>query len=282
MNTEELKALVDEMPDRDKKGMYCDTMSVERSQKIGEAIEKIHQAGKEALLGLIGLLTPPDDPDDFKAHYALHVLALHVCKLKDDKARSAYAQTLASQIGGKCPKDVQKYLIREIQVAGGKDVAAVLGKALLDEALCEPAAQALVAIGDGAAEQFRAALPKVKGKSRLTVVQNLGVLTEAAAVAGLKEAAAAGDADTRTTATWALAKIGDAGSADVVLQAGDKAKGFERIAHTKAAMLLAEKLLAAGKKDGASKIYSHLRDTRKDASEAYIRERAEKALADMK
>jgi len=37
--------------------------------------------------------------------------------------------------------------------------------------------------------------------------------------------------------------------------------------------------VAAGKKAEATRIYAHLRDTRGDRSEAYVREAAEKALA---
>jgi len=44
-------------------------------------------------------------------------------------------------------------------------------------------------------------------------------------------------------------------------------------------LVLAEKLAAAGKKDVAAKIYTHLRNTRTDPSEKYIRDAAEKALS---
>ena len=96
---------------------------------------------------------------DVKARYALHCLALRVCKLGNERPRRRFARTLASQIGGDRPKEVQKYLVQQLQVAGGREVAEALGKLLDDEDLCEPAAQALVAIGDGAAEQLRRALP---------------------------------------------------------------------------------------------------------------------------
>ena len=44
-------------------------------------------------------------------------------------------------------------------------------------------------------------------------------------------------------------------------------------------IILAEKLAAAGKNDDAKMIYEHLRDNRKDPSEQYIRDAAEKALS---
>jgi hypothetical protein len=41
---------------------------------------------------------------------------------------------------------------------------------------------------------------------------------------------------------------------------------------------LAENLVAAKKKKDAARVYAHLRDTRTDAKEKYVREAAEKAL----
>jgi HEAT repeat protein len=276
--SEELKALIDQMPDPDRRGMYG---QIEEG-KVERAIAEIHKGGRDNVLGIIDMLVEPGKGNDVKPHYALHALAVHVCKLEDDKPRREFAEAVASQLGGKRPKGVEKYLIEQLQVAGGKEVVEALGKALLDPELCEPAARALVAIGDGAAEQLAAALPKVTGKCRLTVVQNLGVARGAKAVTALKQAVGDSDSDIRIAAAWALANIGDAGSADLVLKAADTHQDWERIQETKACLLLAENLLAAGNKKEAAKIYTHLRDTRTDDAERYIREAAEQALAGAK
>ena len=275
---ESLKALVAQMPDHDPRGL----LSKIDKEKVEATLAAIHQGGPANVLGLIDMLVPPGKGDDIKAHYALHALAVHVCTLEDDEPRQALAQAVASRLGGDTPKGVQKYLCRVLQVAGGKEVAAALGKVLADPALCEPAAQALAAIGDGAADQLAAALPKVKGKCRLTVVQNLGVVRGEKALDALK--AAAGDADSgiRIAAVWSLANIGDPTAAGLVMKAADSHADWERIQHTKACLLLAEKLLAADNKDVARKIYTHLRDTRTEPSEKYVRDAAQKALAAIK
>ena len=54
--------------------------------------------------------------------------------------------------------------------------------------------------------------------------------------------------------------------------------GWERIQAAKHCLVLAEKLAAAGKKAESAKVYTYLVDSRKDASEAYIREAAQNAL----
>ena len=72
--------------------------------------------------------------------------------------------------------------------------------------------------------------------------------------------------------------MADAASATVLLKAADTAKGFERTKQTGACLQLAENLLSLGRKKEATRIYQHLRDTRKDPDEAYIREAAERGL----
>ena len=248
---EVLKRLVAEMPDPDQRGMYCTDIDAE---KINKAIANMHKLSRDGVLGLIDMLVEPlegDDVQPVKAKYALHCLAVHLCKLPDDGPRRAYCLTLASQLGGNRPKGVQGYLVQELQTAGGKEVVATLGKLLTDPALCEPAAGALVAIGDGAAEQLRSALARATGKCRLTIIQNLGVVADEASVAALRRAVGNTDAGIRMAAAWALANIGDEGAVDLLLEAAGASKGWERIQLTKACLLLAEKLQAGSTKTAA-------------------------------
>jgi len=286
--------LVSKLPDPDENGLLSNI----DKESVENVIAEIHKAGRDGIVGLIDMLVEPGKADDVKPRYALHCLAVYVCKLKDKKHRRAFAEILASQLDRDRPKQIKGYLIRQLQVAGGEEVAGALGKFLLDEELCEYAAQALVAPaasrlrskpagGDGAAEQLAAlaagqlrdALPNAKGKCRLTVIQNLGVVRDRKSVDALKQALGDEDRDIRLAAAWGLANIGDPGSVDVVLRAADVQDPYERIKAAQACLLLAENLLAAGKKKDAMKIYAHLRDTRTDPVEQYLRELAEGALA---
>ena len=271
-----LVELVNKMPEADERGMYCTDID---KGTIEGAIQDILEGGRDNIIGVIDMLFEPGKGDDVKAHYALHCMALHVCKQERNRPRRRFSRTLASQIGGDRPKEIQKYLIRELQVAGGREAVESLGKVLTDEDLCEPAAQALVAIGDGAAEQLRQALPRTKGKCRLTILQNLGVVGDGESISALKSAVSDEDKEVRIAAVWALANIGETGSADVLQNAADKAEGWERIEATKACLLLAEKLISAGKTNEATGIYKHLRDTRTDAAERYVCDAAKIGLA---
>ena len=75
------------------------------------------------------------------------------------------------------------------------------------------------------------------------------------------------------------AKIGDTGSVDLLLKAADAEGTYERVKATKACLLLAERLLAAGKRDLAVKICEHLRKTRSGSDESYVCDAANKGLA---
>jgi len=278
--------MISKLPDPDENGLLSNI----DKEAVENIIAEIQKAGRDGIVGLIDMLVEPGKADDVKPRYALHGLAVYVCKLNDKKHRRAFAEILASQLERDRPKEIKGYLIRQLQVAGPRlrgdklapakaGVAAVLGKFLLDDELCEYAAQALVAIGDGAGQQLRDALPKAKGKCRLTVIQNLGVVRDKKSVNTLKQALGDEDMDIRLAAAWGLANIGDAGSVDLLLKTADIKNPYERIKAAQACLLLAENLLAAGKKKDAMKIYAHLRDTRTDAAEQYLREVAASALA---
>jgi len=274
--SEKLKALVDQLPDPDDRGTL--TTDIDK-QKVEDVVAQIHEGGRENVLGLIEMLGEPGSEENVKPHYALHCLANHVLVVKDEPGRRELCEAMAARLGGDLSTYNKAFLCQELQWAGGREATAALGKLLLDEALVEPAAMALVAIRDGAAEPFRTALPKARGKCRLNCVQGLGAVADAESADALRQALADPDREVRLAAGWALARMGDPASVDPLIQAADVEPGWERIQATKHCLVLAEQLMAAGKRDPAVKLYGHLRDTRSDAAEKYIRDAAEKALS---
>lgn len=272
MTPEALSALVAKFPAPARDGKLAEV----DKQATDQATAELHSGGRDAVVGLVGLTTQPP-PRGSQARHALHALATHASGLRDAVPRRAFTEALVSTLGGDRPKDVQAFVVRQLQLVGGREAVPALAKLLADETLCDDAALALVAIKEGAAEPLQAALGRATGRTRLAIIQALGVLRDRAAAATLRKLVVDPDRDTRLAAGWALANSGDAGAAELLLKAAD-ADGYERIKLTQACLLLAENLVAAGRKDDAARIYRRLHETRTDASERHVRDAASRGL----
>lgn len=246
-------------------------------EAIDATLTKILDGGKDSLVAVIDMVKVPgkDRLNDTKPRYALHALAVRVAR--DARQRKAFCEALASTLGSDRPKEVQAFVIRQLQVAGGEESAAALGKLLTDEALSGSAVQALLAVKTGAAKELRTALPRAKGAARVGIVQALGVLRDRDAAADIRKLAGADDRDTRMTAVWALANAGDAGSVDTLIKA-TAAEGFERTKAASACLLLAERLSAAGNRKDSARLYAHLQEKFTGEKEAHIRDAAKRGL----
>src|SRR5262245_19912937 len=272
---DKIAELVDQVPALDKRGTFTGPSWEEATPMLDGLIA----AGRDGLVAVIAMLKDVDDGSDYKARYALHALAQYVGRPGKESARKTFADALAAQLGGDRPKGVQGYAARQLQVIGSKESAPALGKLLGDSDLCESAAQALLAIREGAVGEFRKALPELKGGPRLTVLQALGVLADAESAAAMKAALTDADAEVRLAGAWGLARIGAADAGDAVFKLSTGATGWERIKATSSALLLAEKLLASGNKADAAKMYRLLKESRTYKSEAHVLEAATEGLA---
>ena len=90
--SDKLKALVDQMPDPDGKGMYTENIDKEESD---QASAQIAEGGRESVAGLIEMLGEPGSEENAKPHYALHCVANRALVVRDEKARKELAEALA-------------------------------------------------------------------------------------------------------------------------------------------------------------------------------------------
>jgi hypothetical protein len=271
----ELRALVDQMPDADSRNMLTEDIDKDRIEKVLAALAS---GGRESFVGLIEMLDQPGSDPDLKPHYALHGLANHVLVTKNEAGRRELCETMAAALSNDHSTYIKSFLCQELQWAGRQESVAALGRLLEDPQLVEPASMALVAIGPDAAEQFRAVLPRAPRGCRLHIVQALGGLEDTKSVDALRQALDDDDPEVRLAAGWGLARMGDAGSLDLLIKAADGSKGWERIQATKHCLMLAEQLRDTQQGTLAARIYTHLRDTRTDPAEHYIRDAAQVAL----
>jgi HEAT repeat protein len=282
--TDSIAALVAQMPEVDTPGK-ASKFTGPHPDAATDIYDEILKDGRKAVRELIHLVRAPSDPDfqDYRAGYLLHGLAMYVGDPGKEAQRRLVTDVLTDALGrSEATQATRALLIRELQYAGNADALKPLGKFLSDEELCEPAAQAMLAIGGKAVgERFLSALRSSEGKRRATIVQALGTLREAGALKPLLSVLQEKEPDTRLAAAWAVANIGAPEAINPLLQAAEKAEGWERIQANNACLILAERLVESGKKAEARRLYAQLRDTRTAPAERHIREAAERALGNL-
>jgi hypothetical protein len=246
---------------------------------VSQACLGVLEQPAENVAAIIAKFADVDDGRDFKARFLLRQVVTVAGKPEQKNKLEAVVGAIAAALTGDRNKEVKAALIRELKFCGTASAAKAMAPFVTDDQLYADACMALRNIKEGATALLVAALPAATGKARTEIVHSLAALGEAPALAALQGAIADKEPDTRIEACWGLARLADASSADAMLAASDAATGWERIQITNALMLLGESLTAAGKKADAAKVYTALRDSRKDPKEAYIVELAKRALA---
>lgn len=247
---------------------------------MDKAVTTALAGGDEVITALAGMLREADPDADSKPRHLIHAMVLRVGGSEQDRRKLAGA--LASAIRDDQPAEVRDFLLQQLRLIADEQNVASIVRWLTDEQSSAPAIAVLLSVGKGAAEAIRVALPRSTGRVRLGLVQALGDLRDETAAPAITALLSEPDVETRTTAARALSHIGKADSADSLLKASDSGEGFERVAMTDACLTLAQTLAASGNREAARGILTHLRDTRSEPSEAYVRQVAERALSQAK
>jgi hypothetical protein len=202
---------------------------------------------------------------------------MYVCAAERRAQRALLCRVLAEAVNGSRPPAVRGFLVRQLHVCGTRREVPALSRALGEAALCEDAAQALLAIGEGADNVFREAVERLPAAQRLTLVQALLLAGGEKALPALRRAADDTDTEVRLAALLGLARLGDRSSVDRLLKAAD-AQGYERIRSTAACVALAEALVGRRHFVDAQRVYRHLYQTRTEPTESYLRDLAQRGL----
>lgn len=242
--------------------------------------QELVRLGPSGIADLCGLVVEPGKIDDSKARFAIHGLAVHVSRPGADAERQTVCEVFRKMVTGPAPAAVKGFFLRQLRIMACPKAVEAIGECLLNEELCEYAAQALLSIGgEAAADAMLKALPKAQGKCRLTLIQDLGVAREARSAPDLLKAANDLDREVRLAALSALGNIGVPGAAETLTRAAEADGLYERSRATDALLLLARRLGEAGSKPEAERIYRHLWNTRTDPRDRHVRCAAIRGLA---
>ena len=141
--------------------------------------EKLLDGGPAAIEQLVGMVGEEfGDPGGVKAKYALHGLAGYASRPGADRQRKLLAETLAGQLSAHHSDELKAFIVRQLQLCGRPQEVPALAGLLSSERLCNPATQALLAIGgESALNALRDALPGSEGSRRVAIGQAVELLS---------------------------------------------------------------------------------------------------------
>jgi len=118
------------------------------------------------------------DPKGVKPKYAMHGLVIYAARPGADDERKMVAATLAKELDGDHSDGLKAFICRQLQFCARGDEIKPLVKLLANDRLCEPATQALLAIGcEGSLAALKGALPDAEGKRQVTIRQAVDILS---------------------------------------------------------------------------------------------------------
>ncbi len=186
------------------------------------------QMGQGGVLEICRRLGPPGTDRNAQAEYALQGLATYVVHEGTEADRLMLVSALGKALESPLPVEQASFLIARLQVAGKRESTGTLSRFLSDDRLCEPAAQAMVAIRDGAEPPLLLALPGAGGNCRITIIKSLGDLRSRSAVDPLLKEAKNENPGVRLAALYALANIGDSRADQILTEAAVNGPAAEK------------------------------------------------------
>ncbi len=271
-----IQPYIDAFPLPAKRGILSDINKENTEKAIAEAMKNPATVAAELIKRL---LDPGAEGNDIQARHLLHTMAVRIPdygrRMKGNQ-RAEFSLVLARSLSGNLPDRVKAFIIRQIQYCGGEEVVPAIGAFLTVGGIADDAAQALIAIQKGSADQFRKALPKVKKDILLyqNVLHGLAELADKASKAHFLEALGHKDEEVQLLGLWGLTQLADSSTLDAFLEADGRQKGFARVKAGSFCLQLAEKLPKAQ----AAGIYQHLKKTRIAPQEKYLQEIVAAAL----
>ena len=150
---------------------------------------------------------------------------------------------------------------KQLALCGTKDAVPALAPLLTDEHMAAWARIALEVIPDAAVDEaLREALGRLSGRCLIGVINSIGFRRDAKAVESLAAKLKDNNAEVASASAVALGRIGDDAAAKTLEGALAGAAPAVRSAAAEGCILCAEKRLAAGKADEATRIYDLVRN----------------------
>lgn len=177
----------------------------------------------------------------------------------DADARKGLETRLVAVLGTDVSRASKDFICRKISLIGSDASVPAAAALLTDEKLSHMGRYVLERIkNDAAIKALRDALPKVKGRQKIGVINSLGVCRDAESLSALVALLKDSDRGVASSAAAALGAIGNADAAKALAAFQGAAPKELKLPAADAYLACAEQLLADGKKLDAMMIYKAL------------------------
>lgn len=236
--------------------------------------------GEEGLKVLVKKLD--DAGDNSKVHFALNGFSAVATAAGKENWRAMAVKAYGSSLQQLSSPESKLFILTQLEWVGKDDAIAFIAPYLKDERLADPAARALATIGSGQSiSALLQGLTGAQGKQRIAIIQALGDVRAADAVALITPDVTATDVPTRKVALYALARIANPASAKALASAAAKSSYSYSDDDASASYLLyLNNLSANGNTKAAEKAAKSLLKTAKADNQVHTKIAALKLLAD--
>ena len=176
-------------------------------------VDELFSLGDKGFAELASLIVAPGTGDDAAARMAINSMARYASQKGEEKEKAFLEKNLLTAITAAQDKEVQRFLIHQLNLVACDGSIPLLKKFLTDETLCEPATQALLSMGrEKAAAVLLEVLKETAPTANVTLIKALGEMHYKPAVSTLTQFVGNKDATVQRVTLQALARIGDPAS----------------------------------------------------------------------
>ena len=252
-------------------------------------VDGLFSLGEKGFLELAAMIVPPGTGDDAAARMAINSMARYASQKGDEKEKAFLEKNLLTAITAAKEKDVQRFLIHQLNLVACDASIPVLKKFLTDETLCEPATQALLSMGrEKAAAAILEVLKEIAPSANVTLIKALGEMQYKPAAPVITQFVGNKNINVQRVSLQALARIGDPASYKTLWSvASQVTTAYEPSMTLSSFLVYLDRLGEEGEKDLCKKGIDALLDKCKEpaqlqyraaAIEIYARYFGEKAL----
>ncbi len=258
-------------------------MPAQNKQQLQKSMEAITALGEKGIIEMIAMLSPAGKTDNTSLEYAIGGYSYYVIQTGKETERQMAVNAYCSALKKLSDNASKQFIIKQLQQMGNDAAVPSIAKYLHDEYLSAPAAEALAQINSPASTKaLLKALKNSQGAVQLSLIEALGYAKYNKAVPAISKIATTDQGELRKVCLYALARIGNPASTDLLQAAAQKA-GYtlENTDATAAYVTFLNELAANGNKETAEKFAMKLLADANAVQQVHTKTAALKLLVDI-